>query len=165
MSDKVIIEKAKECDLEAILKIYEVARKYMKDNGNESQWKNNYPPKSLLEDDIKQGILYVIKENEEVHGVFAFILGEDPTYLNIYEGEWLNSSPYGTIHRIASDGKIKHSLRHAIEFGLTLINHIRIDTHKNNKIMNKSLIKYGFKITGIIICDDGTTRIAYEYFK
>ncbi len=43
----------------------------------------------------------------ETSGVsFAFILGEDPTYQQI-DGAWLNDQPYGTIHRIAGNGKIK----------------------------------------------------------
>ena len=165
MENKVIIRKATLNDLPKILEIYEIARNYMKENGNSTQWKNNYPPKELLVEDIKEGILFVIEENEVVHAVFTFILGEDPTYLNIKDGAWLNDSPYGTIHRIASDGKIKHSLLRAINFGLTKINHIRIDTHLDNKIMNESLLKYGFRKTGTIICSDGTPRVAYEYFK
>lgn len=164
MEEMIKIEKAKLEDLPYILKIYEVARNYMKENGNATQWMNNYPPKELLEEDIKEGILYVIKKDNVPHSVFAFIIGEDPTYINI-EGKWLDDSLYGTIHRIAGDGVIKHSLLKAINFGLTKINHLRIDTHENNKLMNESLLKYGFKKTGLIICSDGTPRIAYEFLS
>lgn len=164
MEKEIEIRKATLSELPRILEIYEIARNYMKENGNANQWKNGYPPKSMLENDIEEGILFVISKNEVVHGVFAFIIGIDPTYLNI-KGKWINETPYGTIHRIASDGKIKHLLLTALEYALTKINHIRIDIHEDNKIMNDSLIKYGFTRCGMIICDDGTPRIAYEYFK
>mgnify|MGYP002933455973 FL=1 len=48
--------------------------------------------------------LYVLREEGAIHGVFAFILGEDPTYRVIEQGAWLSDAPYGTIHAVASDG-------------------------------------------------------------
>lgn len=163
--ENIKIELATINDLPKILDVYSIARKYMKENGNETQWGENYPPKEMLINDIKNKILYVIKKDEEVHAVFAFIIGEDPTYLKIYEGNWINEEKYGVIHRIASDMKIKGTLLLTIKFALSKINHLRIDTHKNNKLMNEALIKYGFSFKGIIYIDDGTKRNAYEYLK
>lgn len=142
--ENIKIELATIDDLPKILDIYSIARKYMKENGNETQWGENYPPREMLINDIKNKILYVIKKDDEVHAVFALIIGEDPTYTKIYEGSWTNNEKYGVIHRIASDMKIKGILLLAIKFALSKINHLRIDTHKNNKLMNETLIKYGF---------------------
>jgi hypothetical protein len=33
------------------------------------------------------------------------MIGKDPTYAVIENGNWLNDEPYGVIHRIASNGR------------------------------------------------------------
>ena len=87
--------------------------------------------------------LYVIEEAGNIGGVFAFILGEDPTYQQI-EGFWLNDQPYGTIHRIAGNGKVKGVFNKALAFCEQLEPNIRIDTHQNNKRMQHLIEKNGF---------------------
>ena len=69
--------------------------------------------------------------------------------------------PYGTIHRIAGDGS-GGVLAAAVSFGKTRINHIRIDTHHDNKIMQKAVAKQGFRRSGIIYLANGDPRIAYD---
>ena len=149
-------------DLPIILNIYEYARKFMKENGNGTQWNNSFPPKDLLIKDIKEKRLYVYEEDNIIHGVFAFIIGEDPNYKIIEEGEWLSNDVYGTIHRVASDGQTKGLLNKIISYCETKISHLRIDTHENNKIMQHLIIKNGFIRRGIIYVEDGTPRITYE---
>ena len=79
------IRKATPWDLPRIREIYEVARQFMRKNGNHSQWGKGDEPEALIEEDICQGNLYVLEE-ADIHAVFAFIIGEDPTYLEIEEG-------------------------------------------------------------------------------
>ncbi len=157
-----MIRVATKKDLKIILSIYKYAREFMKNNGNESQWKNNFPPEELLIQDIEKGQLYVFFQNGTIHGVFAFIIGEDETYKNIEDGNWLSNELYGTIHRVASDGKIKGVLNTVIEYCNRKISHLRIDTHENNKIMQHIILKKGFTRCGIIHVTDGSPRIAYE---
>ena len=38
---------------------------------------------------------------------FYYKEGADPTYMRIYEGEWINDSRYGVVHRITSTGNVK----------------------------------------------------------
>lgn len=161
---KIVIDKANRSDLERILEIYAHARAYMAQNGNASQWGNGYPEKTLLKSDIQKGELYVMKEKGRIFGVFAFIIGADPTYDIIEDGAWFSSDLYGTIHRIASDGSVRGVLDAAVLFCETKIKHLRIDTHENNKIMQYLIEKNGFKKCGRIYADDGTPRIAYEKF-
>lgn len=149
-------------DIELILPIYAYAREYMKQTGNPNQWKNNRPPVSAIERDIKNGNSFLVKEKGEVCGVFSFIVGIDPTYIKMKEGQWLNDEPYGTIHRIASNGKMKGLLKIALDFGFEKVENIRIDTHKENKVMIHLLEKYGFKRCGVIVVDDGTDRDAFQ---
>ncbi len=157
-----MIRLATKKDLSIILNIYEYARNFMKKSGNETQWNNNFPPEDLLIDDIEKKQLYVYEENHRVHGVFAFIIGKDNTYEYIEDGNWLSNDLYGTIHRVASDGKIKGMLNKVICYCEKQIQHLRIDTHSNNKIMQHLILKNGFIQCGIIYVEDGSSRIAYE---
>lgn len=152
-------------DIDQIMSIYDIGRQTMRNNGNNVQWVNGYPSKTLIEQDIQQKQSYVITENNVIHAVFAFILGDDHTYSYIEEGEWLYNTPYGTIHRIASDGLIHGALQTATDFGFTKIDHIRIDTHAQNSIMQRAIAKSGYKKCGIIYIDDGTPRVAFEIKK
>ena len=157
------IRKAKVSDLNSILRVYETAREYMRQNGNPDQWGKHKPPKALLEDDIRKGELFVGENDEgDIHFVFAFILGEDPTYSYIEDGAWLSDEPYGTIHRIASDGTVSGVVKTAVDYCRKTISNIRIDTHENNKTMQHVLEKLGFLRCGIIYLEDGAPRIAYQ---
>ena len=69
------IRKATPWDLPRIREIYEVARKFMRKNGNHSQWGKGDEPEALIEEDICQGNLYVL-EKADIHAVFAFIIGD-----------------------------------------------------------------------------------------
>ncbi|MBQ3226206.1 MAG: N-acetyltransferase [Clostridia bacterium] len=157
------IRKAESKDLSAILGVYEIAREYMRQNGNPDQWGTEKPQKELLVEDIKKGELFV-GENEagDICFVFAFILGEDPTYSYIEDGNWLSDAPYGTIHRIASNGMVSGVVKMAVDYCRNTISNIRIDTHEKNKTMQHVVEKLGFLRCGIIYISDGTPRIAYQ---
>jgi len=103
------IRKATTSDLETVLDIYAGAREFMRQTGNGNQWKNIYPTREIIEDDIKRENLYAVCEDEIIHAVFAFIPGVDPTY-NEIDGKWLNDKPYAAMHRVASAGKKKGML-------------------------------------------------------
>ncbi len=148
-------------DLDSILQIYSFAREYMKETGNPNQWKDYRPEREVVIGDIENGNSYVIEHNAEICGVFAFIIGQDPTY-NFIQGQWLNDEPYGTVHRIASNNKFKGVLNCCLRFCQSKTNNIRIDTHKDNLIMQHLLEKNGFTKCGIIYLQNGSPRIAYQ---
>ena len=150
-------------DLDQILKIYARARDFMVENGNPTQWKNGYPARELLEEDIDTNRLFVYMVNGQMEAVFAFVLGADPTYAVIEDGQWLNDTlPYGTIHRLASAGKHKGIASAVIEWCLEHCESLRADTHSDNKIMQHLLETNGFTRCGIIHVADGSPRIAYQ---
>ncbi|EEY34957.1 hypothetical protein [Pseudoleptotrichia goodfellowii] len=149
-------------DLKEIMDIYEYARKFMKQTGNRNQWANKFPPENLIKEDIEKKQLYIIEKSGFICGVFAFIIGNDPTYSIIKNGEWLSYEKYGTVHRVASNGKSKGIFNEIITFCESKISHLRIDTHKDNKIMQHLIEKNGFYKCGIIYVTDGTSRLAYE---
>lgn len=147
-------------DLPRIEEIYANARRFMAETGNPNQWGNTTPVTSLLEDDISKGHLHVMVSDGVIHGVFYFYIGIDPTYGEIEDGCWTSDTPYGTIHRIAGDGS-GGTLATAVAFAKERINHIRIDTHEDNKIMQRRIAREGFSRCGIIHLANGSPRIAY----
>ena len=147
--------------LPRILEIYAYARNFMARTGNPNQWGKTNPPQKTLEADIKAGKLYGVWEGEQLRGVFFFSLGEDPTYREIFEGAWGNDAPYGTIHRVASDGS-GGVFSACLAFCREICPHIRIDTHRDNRVMQHVLEKRGFARRGIIYLENGDPRIAYE---
>lgn len=147
-------------DFDRILEIYALARKFMAQTGNPTQWGTNYPPLEMLEADIPAGNLYVVV-GDAIHGVFAYFTQPDPTYAYIEDGAWLDDSPYGTIHRVAADGS-GGVFSAVLRFAMERNPHVRIDTHHDNKVMQHVLEKHGFQRTGIIYLEDGDPRIAYE---
>ena len=150
------IEKAKLEDLPRILQIYASARKFMKQSGNPKQWGDSFPPEDLLAKDIEKEQLYVVKDDTGIHGVFAFIIGKEPTYEKIEQGAWISDTEYGTLHGIFD--KI-------VDFCGRKIEHLRVDTHEQNRIMQHLISRNGFQKCGIIHVLDGTPRIAYERLK
>jgi hypothetical protein len=148
-------------DLPRIEEIYAYARRFMAETGNPNQWGKKNPPTDVLVEDIHRGDLFVVENNTGIHGVFYFLIGEDPTYLFIEDGHWLSDQPYGTIHRIAGDGS-GGVFKAALDFCRKQISHLRIDTHHDNHIMQHVVEKHGFHRCGIIFISDGSPRIAYE---
>lgn len=158
-----MIRKAQLADLDAVELVYAAARRYMAENGNPKQWADGYPQRDLLKKDVEQGWLYVMEEDGRICGAFAFIVGDDPTYTEIREGDWFNGDPYGTIHRLAGDGTVRGLFPKCLSFCKGIEPNVRADTHAANKTMQHLLEKHGFQKCGIIHVWDGTPRIAYQY--
>ena len=87
-----MIRLAKEKELDNIQEIYVYARKFMAEHGNPTQWGQTRPTEETLRKDIEKEQLYVIEERDRLQGVFALIIGEDPTYQNIEQGSWKDTN-------------------------------------------------------------------------
>lgn len=149
-------------DLDRVMEIYDDARSYMRVNGNPNQWGDGYPSIELIKKDISEEKSYVCVDKNQILGVFYYSIGLDSTYLNIYEGTWLSENSYSVVHRIASRSHKKGVASFCLNWCLNNWPNIRIDTHKDNIIMQKFLIKNGFIRCGIIYLEDGSERIAYQ---
>lgn len=147
--------------MDAVQEIYACAREQMRRNGNPDQWGTNRPSEEKIRKDIQDGNSYVLLQEGEICAVFSFVIGPDETYENI-EGQWLNGEEYGTIHRVAANGKVHGVFRQILDFCRELEPNIRIDTHAANSNMRHILETNGFSVCGIIHVDDGTPRIAYQ---
>ena len=157
------IRTAKVEDMDIIMDVFDAARKFMRETGNDKQWVDGYPSKELILENIQNDCFYVcMTEAQEIVGVFYFKIGEDLTYNKIFEGEWLNEKPYGVVHRIASNGRRKGIATFCLHWCFEKCNNIRIDTHHDNIVMQNILNENGYKRCGIIYLLNGAERIAYQ---
>lgn len=159
----LIIRKSVLADIPQLLEIFTLARNFMARTGNPNQWDESYPNEEILRDDIRAGESYVCLEDNQIVATFVLRSGEEPTYQKIYQGAWLSQTPYVTIHRIASNGQVKGILHAAMEFALEQHKCIRIDTHRDNVVMQNAIKKEGFRYCGIIYCWENAERLAYQY--
>ena len=161
--ESITIRKSKPEDLPRLMEIFAHARSFMVSTGNPDQWAEDYPGRELLLKDIGSSDSYVVQAGSAVVATFVLRAGDDPTYRVIYDGEWPDDGPYATIHRIASDGSRKGILHLVMKFALERFSSIRIDTHRDNRVMRAAILREGFRYCGIIRCWNGTERLAYQY--
>ena len=158
----MIIRQASYADLADIMGIYAEARQYMRESGNPNQWGENYPPTSVVEEDISLGRCHLCMDEGEIAGVFCFFKGTDPTYATIYEGAWLSDAPYGVMHRVAVAKRGRGVVKCCFDYALERCGNLRIDTHRDNVPMQSALAKNGFAYCGIIYLANGAERLAYQ---
>ena len=150
-------------DLDALMAIFAHARAQMAADGNPTQWSDGYPTREQLQNDIQRGVSYVIEHKGVPCATFVFIIGTDPTYQYIEDGQWLDDKlPYGTIHRIASNGQQRGIFRAVLNWCSAQCCNIRIDTHQANARMIHLIEQAQFTRCGIIYTRDNSPRIAYQ---
>ena len=150
-------------DLDALTAIFAYARAQMAADGNPTQWGDGYPTREQLENDIQRGVSYVIEHKGVPCATFVFIIGDDPTYAYIEDGQWLDDAlPDGTIHRIASNGQRRGIFRTVLDWCSAQCSNIRIDTHHANARMIHLIEQSQFTRCGIIYTHDNSPRMAYQ---
>ena len=159
----MVIRQSTPEDLPEILRLIAAARAFMAERGNPSQWPEGYPSAEQLSSDIARGHNYVCvaPEYAGLVGTFYFAVEEEPSYQHI-EGRWLNDNPYGVIHRLASDGRVRGLFRECLAFASKHCSEIRVDTHEDNAPMRQLLVAESFVPCGTIYVADGSPRIAYQ---
>lgn len=158
-----IIRHARPEDLPGIMRVMEAARQTMRSSGNLHQWGDGYPSEDIILSDMERDGGYVIDVEGRVVAYFAFLKSPEPTYDIIYDGQWLDDErPYHVIHRIASYPDVNHIFADIIEFAFSNSTNVRIDTHRDNTIMQHNIEKHGFTYCGIIHLASGDERLAYQ---
>ncbi len=157
------IRKATAEDIDDILKIMDAARQIMRSSGNLYQWTDGYPSADVILGDIEKGGGYVVEDDKKKVAYFAFLPAPEPTYEHIYQGRWLEDDrPYHVIHRMASYPNVHKCFHDILIYCLTINPNIRIDTHRDNGIMQHNILKHGFTYCGIIYLANGDERLAYQ---
>lgn len=160
------IRKAIASDMDAIMLVMDAAKKIMRQSGNMSQWGDGYPSEAVITADMEKSGGFVIVEDGGIVGYFAFLPSPEPTYNKIYEGQWIDDeTPYHVVHRIASLPSAHHIFSDIMDFCFLHDSNIRIDTHRDNTIMQHVIMKYGFTFCGIIYLLSGDERLAYQKIK
>lgn len=153
-------------EIDRLMEIYSLARKFMREHGNPRQWSAyGWPPRALIERDIAAGNSYVCVHDGRVVGTFYYAYGEriEPTYAVIEQGAWVGGDTYGVVHRVAGDGSVPGIGTACLNWAYAQCGHLRIDTHPDNRVMQNLLAKLGFACCGQIhVAQDTDIRLAYE---
>ena len=158
-----IIREARPTDMADIMKVMEAAKMIMRSSGNMHQWGDGYPSEAVIFSDMEKHGGYVIEDGGRIVGYFAFLPSPEPTYSKIYDGVWLDDvQPYHVVHRIASYPDVHGIFSDIMDFCFSHDANIRIDTHRDNRIMQHNIEKHGFTYCGIIYLAIGDERIAYQ---
>lgn len=160
------VVKAKLTDLPTVCEIIDSGRRIMRESGNLHQWDNHHPSELQLRKDIEKGCSYLLKEDGKSFATFAFIPGPDITYAEIEQGEWMDTErPYYVIHRVATLPGYHGVMSDILNYCFSITDNIRIDTHRDNMIMQHCLLKAGFNYCGIIHLISGEERLAYQKLR
>ena len=150
-------------DVPVVMRLIEEARSIMRSCGNVNQWIGGYPSEATIVDDINNGYCYLCLDlGGEIVASFAFIPGPEPTYRDIFEGNWLDDKPYYVVHRLASTASSHGVFKDVMDYCMDVAGNLRIDTHRDNVIMRHVIEKYGFTYCGIIYLANGDERLAYQ---
>lgn len=148
------------------MEVLSAAKKIMRSSGNLNQWIGGYPSEEAILGDIEKGCGYVVEDEGNVVAYFAFVPSPEPTYKSIYEGKWLDDSlPYHVIHRIGSLPQVHGVFKSIMDWCFGQDPNIRIDTHRDNRIMQHLILKEGFTYCGIIYLANGDERLAYQAIR
>lgn len=154
------IRLAEPTDLPELLALYARARQFMRESGNPDQWKDRWPDRQQIEEDIANRLCYLCVEGRRLLAAFAFLPGPDPTYGEI-RGEWPDDGDYSVVHRIATGGTRVGAGEFCLRWCRARCRQLRIDTHEDNRPMRSLLGKLGFRYCGMIRLENGEDRLAY----
>lgn len=167
LSDTLCIRSSHPDDLSTIMNLIQQAQEDFKTAGID-QWQDGYPNETAILSDIKKSESFVILSDNQIVATAMISFGGEPTYEHI-DGKWLTDNPYAVIHRVAVDRKMKgkgiagliiqYTRQMCRQKGYSAI---RIDTHHENKAMQRTAERAGFHYCGIITLTSGATRLAYE---
>ena len=158
-----IIREATPTDIPEIMKVVDAAKGIMRQSGNMHQWGEGYPSEAVIAADMERNGGFVVEDDKKIVGYFAFLQSPEPTYAKIYEGKWIDDTlPYHVVHRIASNPDAHGIFSSIMDFCFSHDTNIRIDTHRDNKIMQRVILKQGFSYCGIIYLLSGDERLAYQ---
>lgn len=162
------VRKTVSSEIEELVRLSNQAKIYLKEN-QVDQWQDGYPNRDIFHLDIRLNESYVVEEQGRIIATFMLSFREDPTYDYLEGGQWNHEGHYGVIHRLMIDDDYKG--KRISEFILLECAHlalhnkaksIRVDTHPDNEIMLRMLMRNGFTQVGLIYLEDHSKRVALD---
>lgn len=145
-------------DISTILCLIEAAVRRLKEQGVD-QWQDGYPNQGRIEQDLAEGIGYVIEENDRVVAYGAVIFTGEEAYRTI-EGAWLTEEEnYVVVHRmcvadaVMGQGFGRRFMEAVEQLSRGRVRSFRVDTHADNRVMQSLLPRLGFTRCGTIRID------------
>lgn len=161
-----MIRKATIGDIESIMGIVRSAQQALCELGID-QWQDGYPRIEDINEDIRQGVGYIVTNGDYVLGYAAIVLAGEPAYEQIAD-KWQTNKRYVVVHRLCVDSSVRRQgialqlMQHAAHLALRAgYSAFRIDTHKGNIRMLDMMQRLGFSHVGKIVYESGE-REAYE---
>ena len=150
--------RAAEEDLPAMLGILEQAVTFLRESGVD-QWQDGYPNRDVYLADIAAGRGWVFEcvDDGEIAGYECVAMEPEACYPGI-NGKWLTEGEnYAVIHRTMAAAKYRgtrlssemFSFAEELAAGMGRQS-IRVDTHRDNKPMNRICEKFGYVYCGVV---------------
>ena len=168
--------RAEIADMDALLDILEQAKAYLRESGVD-QWQEGYPNREALAADIEagRGWLFECVDNGEIAGYECVAMTPEVCYREI-DGAWLTEGEnYAVIHRARAAARYRGTRLAAEMFsfaaelaaGMGRLS-VRVDTHRDNKAMNRLCEKQGFTYCGVVdlgLVDPASDSLRNAYEK
>jgi hypothetical protein len=139
----------------------------MRQKGNPTQWGDTYPNDEIINRWIDKDGYVVVDSNGKIVAVFGFVENTtEPGYDSI-DGAWLNDEPYSVVHALAVSHTNIRAAKFIGDWVFKRSNNLRVDTHKDNVIMQNLLLKTGFVLCGeveILTTNGIGKRLAYQRY-
>lgn len=166
---KLSIRKTTSAEFDHVMEIVEHGRVALAEAGVD-QWNDGYPSKETVARDIEREVSYTVLLEDRPVATAVILTDGESDYDEIKCGRWLQSGSYITVHRVATHkgarrtGAASFIIREAERIARSLgYPAVRIDTHRDNLVMQAFLAKNGFQRCGIIhLRRSGAERIAFE---
>ena len=157
-------------DIEQVMEAVEYSRELLRLQGN-GQWQDGYPNQDDFINDINNGRLFVLFEENNPDNVIAVcaLTYREEDYHHLYEGKWLTDLPYMVMHRVAIKEKYRgrgygKALFKLFEEQAKIEGYhsLRIDTHEGNSVMRHLIDAAGFTYCGKAILTPNKDRMVFE---
>ncbi|MEO9571929.1 MAG: GNAT family N-acetyltransferase [Polaribacter sp.] len=146
------IEKGQLFDLKKLFQVYLDGKNDLENKGI-YQWTDNYPTISIIENDLRKGVLYILKSNEKIIGAINISEEQEKEY-ELVKWKFKNSKVL-VIHRLVIDPKYqkKGYAQKLMDFAESFAKNndyssIRLDAYSQNERVIEFYMKRNYFIRG-----------------
>ena len=157
------VQPAKIQHLDFVTQAYDTTRKFMSEYAMETDWPDDHFSVACAAEDIEQSNCYIVYNGDIPYAAFVPNPGSDANNPDKVVN-WRSNMDYYMIQRISA--VLGVSISHSIfDYAATRANYLRCLTHERNYFLRHALDEFGFKECGTFVAEDGSTRVAYDWFK